>query len=60
MGEFIITESIYMELTNPPIFTGDYKKQIFGKAPNTRNSNKVAKEQFEQHAKFVDIDFIAG
>lgn len=57
--EFIITKPVFRELTNPPILTDDHMNKIFGKVPNTRNPNKVTKEQFKEIAKHADINFIS-
>ena len=59
-GDFIITKPIFRDLVNPPILSDDDMKKIFCKVPNTRNPNKVTKEQFKELAKHADINFISG
>lgn len=56
-GDFVITKPIFTELHNPPILTGDDMKKIFGKVPNTRNPNKIKKEELKELAKYAGIDF---
>jgi hypothetical protein len=56
-GAFIITRPIFIELNNPPILADSDMTTIFGKVPNTRNPNKVTKDQFRQLAKYADINF---
>lgn len=59
-GDFIITKPIFRELTDPPILTDDDMKKVFGRVPNTRNPNKITKEQFKELAKYAGINFIAA
>lgn len=56
-GDFVITKPIFIELNNPPILTDDDMKKIFGRVPNTRNPNKITKEELKELAKYADIDF---
>jgi hypothetical protein len=59
-GDFIITKPIFRQLIDPPILLEGDMKKIFGKVPNTRNPNKITKEQFRELAKHADINFISG
>ena len=56
-GDFVITKPIFRELYNPPILTDEDMKKIFGKVPNTRNPNKIKKEELKELAKYADINF---
>jgi hypothetical protein len=58
-SDFIITRPVFTELTNPPILIDEDMKKVFGKVPNTRNPNKVTKDQFRELAKYANINFIA-
>ena len=57
-GDFVITKTIFKNVHTPPLLTLDEMSRIFGKTPNTRNPNKISKEQFRELAKHADIDFI--
>jgi hypothetical protein len=57
-GIFLITRPVFIELINPPILKDDDMKNIFGKVPNTRNPNKITKQEFKELAKYADINFI--
>ena len=57
-GAFIITKPIFRELTNPPILLDDDMVKIFGKVPNTRNPNKITKEQFIELAKYAGVNVL--
>jgi hypothetical protein len=57
-GDFIITKPIYRELSNPPILKDGDMRNIFGKVPNTRNPNKITREQFKELAKYAGVNFI--
>jgi len=57
-GDFIITKSIFNELTNPPVLTDEIMKEIFGKVPNTRNPNIITAEQFKKLAVHAGVNFI--
>lgn len=57
-GAFIITNPIFIELTNPPILTEENMRTIFGKVPITQNPNKIKKEQLKNLATFANINFI--
>lgn len=55
--DFVITKPVFIELRNPPLLTDDDMRKIFNKVPNTRNPNKISKEEFKELAKFADINF---
>lgn len=59
-SDFIITKPIFKELVDPPILTDSDMREIFGKVPNTRNPNKITKEQFKELAKHANINFISA
>lgn len=56
-GDFVITKPIFIELNDPPILTDDDMKKIFGKVPNTRNPNRIKKEELRELSKYADINF---
>jgi hypothetical protein len=57
-GDFVITKTIFKDLHNPPILTIEEMSRIFGKVPNTRNPNKISREELRELAKHADINFI--
>lgn len=57
-GDFVITKPVFIELNEPPIFTDDDMKKIFGKVPNTRNPNKIKKEELRNLAKYIGINLL--
>lgn len=57
-GTFIITKPIYINLTNPPIFTDQDIHNIFNKKINTRTPKKLTPIEFKEVAKFAQINFI--
>jgi len=57
-GTFIITRPIYLNLTDPPIFTDQDIYNIFKKMINTRTPKKLTPFEFKEVAKFANINFI--
>jgi hypothetical protein len=45
-GIFIVCESEYLELNNPPILTSERLNGIFGKIPGTQNPKQITEAQF--------------
>lgn len=57
-GDFVITKTIFKDLYDPPILTIEEMNRIFGKVPNTRNPNKISKEEFKELALYAGINYI--
>ena len=57
-GTFIITKPIFINLTDPPIFTDQDIQNIFNKKINTRTPKKLTPNEFKEVAKFAQINFI--
>lgn len=47
-GDFLVCNSLYKELCNPPLIDEEKMNDIFGKIRNTQNPPKVSKEQFKR------------
>lgn len=58
-GDFVITKTVFKNYHDPPILTIEDMNRIFGKVPNTRNPNKITREQFRELAKHADINYIS-
>ncbi len=56
-GTFIITKPIYINLSDPPIFTDQDIFRIFKKKINTRTPKKLTSDEFKELAKFANINF---
>jgi hypothetical protein len=57
-GCFIITQPVFVNVTDPPILTEDALFTIFNKKINTRNPNIIRPEQFVALAKFAEVNFV--
>jgi len=57
-GDFVITKTIFKNYHDPPIITIEEMIRIFGKVPNTRNPNKISREELRELAIHADINFI--
>lgn len=55
---FIICKPIFINLTDPPVFTDEDIQNIFKKKINTRTPKKLSVNEFKQIAKMASINFI--
>jgi hypothetical protein len=57
-SKFVITETIYKNVENPPILTDEMMIEIMGRVPNTRTANNLSFDSLEKIGEIAGIEIV--